>query len=122
LGIIEETASAHNIVFSQKANDQVKFEVFKLTLKDLFLTLGKNPSRDYLEKVSECFDILENGFYELINNGTIQSVDLNRILPIFIEANASLKSALRKDDDSTDFFKNQRLCRWKINEFNQHLR
>jgi hypothetical protein len=121
LGIIEETASANNIVYSERADDQVRFEVFKLTLKDLFVTLGKNPSRDYLEKVSESLDILEDGFYELINNGSIQSVDLNKILPIFIEANSSLKSALRKEDDSVDFFKYHKLCRWKINEFNRHL-
>jgi hypothetical protein len=124
LGIIEETAKTEKqieIEDFEKVGDQVKFEVYKLTLNKLFETLGKSPSREYLEKVNECLDTMIYGFYILINKGAIQSIDLNKILPIFIEARSCLKAALRKEDDSPDFFKYQDLCIWKINEFIQQL-
>jgi hypothetical protein len=123
LGIIEEIAKTEKEIKDFKeADDLVKFEVYKLTLDKLFETLGKNPTSEYLEEVNKCLDTMMDGFYILINKGIIKNIDLNNILPIFIEASSFLKSALRKGEDSPDFFKYQGLCRWKINEFIQQLR
>ncbi len=122
LGILEDLAIEMQIADLIQAEDEVKFEVYKLALQKIFENLGNDPPRLYLEEVKTCMNTMENGFYTLIANDTVQDVDLYKILPIFLEASSKLKAALRADDDSFDFINNQRLSRWKLFEFIQQLR
>jgi len=127
LTIIEDTSWAYGFGDFNSAADAVRFEVYKLTLKDMFMSLGHNPlnlKRDYLMKIGEGLDIIENGLYDLINKAAIQQLDLTTILPIFIKAKAYLAAALYifdKQGDPVDYFNNLGLCRMKINELIQHL-
>ncbi len=123
MGIIEETAIALGIGGFKNAADQVKYEVYKLTLRHMFMTLGQPPVLEYLERVLEGLQAMENGFYILINRA-FQGYNLTIVLPILIDAKSFLESALSVYGvvgREPDFFGYKGRCRMKINEIIQHL-
>lgn len=123
MGIIEETSFAYGYGDFDRVADQVKFEVYKLTLSEVFKALTNNFARGYLEEIQEGLEAMENGFYDLINRA-FQDWDLTNVLPILIEARSFLNSALWIEDNfgrNPDFFKYHGFCRMKINELIQHL-
>jgi hypothetical protein len=123
MGIIEETSFAYGYRDFERASDQEKFEVYKLTLSEVFKALSNNLAREFLEEIQDSLEAMESGFYDLINR-TFQDWDLTKVLPILIEARSYLSSALWAEDNygrNPDFFKYLGFCRMKINELIQHL-
>jgi len=129
LGIIEEISRANQFGdFNAITDDRVKFEVYRLTLEDMFTTFGKDRnklSNELLGKVKEGLEMMENGFYKLINEAAIQEFDLTKVMPIFNDARGLLDSAVwileTEGKKAPGYSTNLGGCRFKINELIQQL-
>ena len=113
---------------AKEAANQTKFESYRQALNTWFRQLGKKSTAsniDYLNKMSEGIEEMENGFYELQDN-EFQLVDLEdeELWQLFIEVKSYLYGALeehKKNGMSRTFFDHISTCRRRIHKFVKQL-
>lgn len=128
IGIIERHSHNNGIDNFQAATDEFKLMIYKLTLQEIFDSLGidlQMLARKYLEDLKEGLRETINGVYILRTRPIVNYIDIIEIMPRLMEANANLLTAttMLEDGKHKDFhyYMAVQTCRDRIFETLERL-
>jgi hypothetical protein len=123
MNMIERIAHTKDVFDFKLASDDLKLEVYTLTLNEIFIALGKDLQglpKNYVDDLKDGLQETINGFYQLRTKPIVNTININAIMPKFIEANTKLLSATTLLDagkiKSDKYYKSLQICRERIFE------
>ena len=126
--MIERISSTRGVSDLNLASDDLKLEIYKLMLNEIFIALGQDLQglpKNYIEDLKNSLQEIINGFYLLRTRSIVNVININAIMPKFIEANTKLLSATTLLDagkiKSDKYYKSLQICRERIFEILEHL-
>jgi len=121
--MIERISHTKGVSNLKLASDDLKLEIYKLTLNEIFIALGQDLQglpKNYVDDLKNGLQETINGFYQLRIKSIANTININAIMPKFIEANTKLLSATTLlgagKIKSDKYYKSLQICRERIFE------
>lgn len=125
--IIERIAQAQGIYDIGAISDEIKYRLYKLTLKEIQRMLESDDiASASLPAIKRALNEIENGFLYLLNRPKVNKRDIRIVMPKLIDAKAYLGSALTElrtkgKGKTFEYFRALGRCKLLVAEINQDL-
>lgn len=128
MSIIERLSHDNGVNNFHAAPDEFKLMVYRLTLQEIFSSLGydlQTVAQKYLEDLKSGLNETLNGFYYLRTRPIVNYIDIIQITSKLIEANANLLWATTMlengKEKNVDYYMALQTCRERIFEALERL-